>query len=173
MQVYREAIAVSAPPYAHLGYIEALVFRPNATLVHSVAVSLVLAVVLLGHAGIAHRRGLRARHLMPAVLCALLGIALGIASNRIGTHEYEHPVQATRDHGMLLLDREAADPSSPLDPAHALDAWGRSIELRDGEHEGKRVRAAVSAGPDGAFDTADDIVVLPDSEATDGWTSEP
>ncbi|HEY3322340.1 MAG TPA: hypothetical protein VGP72_17900 [Planctomycetota bacterium] len=101
----------------------------------------------------------------------VLGFAAMFFAHRFGYVQFDHPEAATREHieGLLYQIESRLQDGLPIPTSvfelipedrwerSAVDGWMRPMQLRIQHVNGQTICKIVSAGPDGIFDTPDDI----------------
>jgi hypothetical protein len=189
MKVLAQSTVVSRPGYLHLGYLAAATVDVSKPFVGVGIGLLILGFLIATKFRIVRtERGRRILGILrkPPVWAAV-GMAMSVGGAAIvwlgPKHEkiraYQHPQELTQIRMQLLnakvLARQEAGSSIPDDIAElgrnvprdhdfTQDGWLRTMRLRK-EGEGNHTRYALaSAGPDGQFDTNDDIIFEPQSD---------
>ena len=94
------------------------------------------------------------------ILLLVLAVASGVLAFYRGEQVYDYPETITRLHAMRWVNALAT--GEPTDQRHVestIDAWKHPMRLSSRMVNGRKIFIVTSAGPDGVFGTADDIVI--------------
>ena len=157
--VAHSVVPPSQPPYQHLGYVSAAPMNSVPIFIFTL-VPLVLAIHFW-----------KTKWVLSVffVLLTFGGVASGVAEYQHGTQRVA--IFKTSAHAEHFLYEYAPDnmgdnkgaeyeqfKKTKKLPSTMVDGWGRDYRFREYTENGTLYYSLLSAGPDGVFDTSDDIV---------------
>ena len=158
--VAHSVVPPSQPPYQHLGYVSAAPTNESVPLFFFSLIPLVLALIYW-----------KTKWVLSVffILLTIGGIALSIASYKRGTLQVARSM-TIKNATQFLSENDPENKEGKVNsgdektkntvslPPTLVDSWGRAYRFREYTENGTLYYSLLSAGPDGVFDTSDDIV---------------